>query len=83
MKFPDMKEKNVSADAVSRKLAGGKEESKKHEKGESKAQERKEDMKKRGFRSPDLADALALTFASPVELRAWTAPIKYPEMGVV
>lgn len=28
--------------------------------------ERKEDMKKRGVRSPDLADALALTFASPV-----------------
>lgn len=28
--------------------------------------ERKEDMKKRGMRSPDLADALALTFAYPV-----------------
>lgn len=28
--------------------------------------ERKEDMKKRGFRSPDLADALGLTFAMPV-----------------
>jgi hypothetical protein len=28
--------------------------------------ERKEDMKKRGLRSPDEADALALTFASPV-----------------
>ncbi len=27
--------------------------------------ERKEDMKKRGFRSPDLADALGLTFAKP------------------
>jgi hypothetical protein len=28
--------------------------------------ERKEDLKKRGLRSPDLADALALTFAEPV-----------------
>lgn len=27
--------------------------------------ERKEDMKKRGFRSPDMADALGLTFAKP------------------
>lgn len=31
--------------------------------------ERKEDMKKRGLDSPDLADALALTFAFPVALR--------------
>lgn len=30
------------------------------------ALEKKEDMKKRGLRSPDLADALALTFAFPV-----------------
>ncbi len=28
--------------------------------------EKKEDMKKRGLRSPDIADALALTFAEPV-----------------
>lgn len=28
--------------------------------------EKKEDMKKRGFRSPDMADALGLTFAQPV-----------------
>lgn len=28
--------------------------------------EKKEDMKKRGLRSPDMADALALTFAEPV-----------------
>ena len=28
--------------------------------------EKKEDMKKRGLASPDLADALALTFANPV-----------------
>ena len=31
--------------------------------------ERKEDMKKRGLASPDLADALALTFAQPVAPR--------------
>lgn len=30
--------------------------------------ERKEDMKKRGFRSPDMADALGLTFAQPVKV---------------
>ena len=29
--------------------------------------ERKEDMKKRGFRSPDMADSLGLTFAQPVK----------------
>jgi len=28
--------------------------------------EKKEDMKKRGIKSPDIADALALTFAEPV-----------------
>jgi hypothetical protein len=32
--------------------------------------EKKEDMKKRGLRSPDGADALALTFAQPVLSRA-------------
>lgn len=31
--------------------------------------EKKEDMKKRGLESPDLADALALTFSFPVALR--------------
>ena len=31
--------------------------------------ERKEDMKKRGLASPDSADALALTFAFPVNRR--------------
>lgn len=30
--------------------------------------ERKEDMKKRGFRSPDMADALGLTFAQPIKV---------------
>ena len=34
------------------------------------ALERKEDMKKRGLHSPDKADALALTFAEPVEIRS-------------
>lgn len=34
--------------------------------------ERKEDMKKRGLASPDAADALALTFAAPVESRRVT-----------
>ena len=29
--------------------------------------EKKEDMKKRGFRSPDMADALGLTFAKPLK----------------
>lgn len=38
--------------------------------------EKKEDMKKRGFRSPDMADALGLTFAKPVKKkpRSTTAP---------
>lgn len=35
--------------------------------------EKKEDMKKRGFRSPDMADSLGLTFAKPVK-RARAAP---------
>jgi len=33
--------------------------------------ERKEDMKKRGLSSPDIADALALTFAYPVVPNEW------------
>ena len=32
--------------------------------------ERKEDMKKRGLSSPDMADALALTYALPVSMTA-------------
>jgi hypothetical protein len=38
--------------------------------------ERKEDMKKRGLRSPDEGDALALTFAFPVGQTSanWTQP---------
>lgn len=38
--------------------------------------ERKEDMKKRGFRSPDTADALGLTFAKPVISSANLQPIE-------
>lgn len=36
--------------------------------------EKKEDMKKRGFRSPDTADALGLTFAYPVTKKRKTNP---------
>lgn len=44
--------------------------------------ERKEDMKKRGFRSPDMADALGLTFAKPVrKQRKSEAPRKVSWMG--
>ena len=35
--------------------------------------EKKDDMKKRGLASPDIADALALTFALPVTA-GWDAP---------
>ena len=35
---------------------------------------KKEDMKKRGLASPDIADALALTFAMPVGAFAWDLP---------
>jgi hypothetical protein len=42
--------------------------------------ERKEDMKKRGLRSPDEGDALALTFAAPVnhsmQSRDWLAAMR-------
>ena len=44
--------------------------------------ESKDDMKKRGLQSPDLADAFCLTFA-----HRWTVgkrgPLKYPSIGVV
>jgi hypothetical protein len=44
--------------------------------------ERKEDMKKRGFRSPDTADALGLTFAEPVS-KMWGGSLNYRPMGIV
>lgn len=40
--------------------------------------EKKEDMKKRGFRSPDMADALGLTFAKPVAKTRPPAPPPRP-----
>ena len=41
--------------------------------------EKKEDMKKRGFRSPDMADALGLTFATPVSNFASASAINQHE----
>lgn len=43
--------------------------------------EKKEDMKKRGFRSPDMADSLGLTFAKPVKRKR--ASPKHTPMGVL
>lgn len=46
--------------------------------------ESKDEMKKRGMDSPDIADAWLLTFASPTgNKRNWNKPIKYPSLGVV
>jgi len=47
--------------------------------------ERKEDMKKRGFRSPDMADALGLTFAKPLNNRRkeWNKPLKVQTAYIV
>jgi hypothetical protein len=45
--------------------------------------ERKEDMKKRGFRSPDMADALGLTFAAPSVQNDWDKPLKVSTKGIV
>lgn len=41
--------------------------------------EKKEDMKKRGVRSPDMADAVALTFAAPVSAGAPAMPQQEPD----
>jgi hypothetical protein len=41
--------------------------------------EKKEDMKKRGLRSPDLADALALTFAEPIAAPGVTTQAYEPQ----
>lgn len=41
--------------------------------------EKKEDMKKRGLRSPDMADALALTFAAPLGADLPALPQTEPE----
>lgn len=46
--------------------------------------ESKEDMKKRGFKSPDGWDAIALTFAEPVVINHdWDKPIKARYTGVL
>jgi hypothetical protein len=46
--------------------------------------EKKEDMRKRGVRSPDEGDAWALTFAEPVDVSSdWKKPIKYSSKGIV
>lgn len=44
--------------------------------------ESKEDAKKRGIKSPDKADSLAMTFAHPVQEQAYTGPL-VQQMGVV
>jgi hypothetical protein len=41
--------------------------------------ERKDDMRKRGLASPDDGDALALTFAYPVERRDWAEERRFEE----
>ncbi len=47
--------------------------------------ESKDDLKRRGVISPDLADAFCLTFAQgiPMKWSSWTKPIKYPVSKVV
>lgn len=43
--------------------------------------EGKDEMKKRGLDSPDIADAWIMTFASPSSRNlAWNRPIKYPDL---
>ena len=43
------------------------------------ALERKDDMRRRGLASPDDGDALALTFAYPVERRDWAEERRFEE----
>jgi phage terminase large subunit len=47
--------------------------------------ESKDEMKRRGVTSPDLADAFCMTFAQgmPINVTNRRMPIKYPEMGIV
>lgn len=46
--------------------------------------EGKDEMKKRGMNSPDIADAWVLTFASPKgKGHAWHKPIEYPDLKTV
>lgn len=44
--------------------------------------ESKDDAKKRGIPSPDIADAFVMTFAQQMKAHTWK-PINYPNMGVV
>lgn len=43
--------------------------------------EKKEDMKKRGFRSPDMADSLGLTFAKPTKRKPDRIEIRRPHVA--
>jgi len=45
--------------------------------------ESKEDMKKRGLKSPDLADAFCLTFAYQSFGGSFNKPLEYNNMGIV
>jgi hypothetical protein len=45
--------------------------------------EPKDEMKRRGVRSPDLWDAVALTFAEPVADVEFNAAIELPNYGIV
>ena len=45
--------------------------------------ESKEDMKKRGLKSPDLADAFCLTFAYQSFGGSFNKPLEYSHMGIV
>lgn len=45
--------------------------------------ESKEDMRKRGVRSPDEWDAIALTFAEPVNASSQSAKLVMPNLGIV
>src|SRR4030095_15665214 len=45
--------------------------------------EKKEDMMQRGLDSPDLPDALALTFAMPVQSHAWAGQTERPNKPMV
>jgi phage terminase large subunit len=52
--------------------------------------ESKEEMKRRGLRSPDVADALVLTMESPAvasyglgSATSWRGELKYPDLGIV
>jgi len=41
--------------------------------------ESKDDMKKRGLKSPGLADSLMYAFSNPKPSKGWDKPIEYPK----